>query len=209
MKIKSKAGFLIYLTIAFIVSITAFSHVFGQFPTSNGPTADRNMSESERDLEERIAYQRWLATLAERRSKKVRDPKLALEQLQKDFKGIQATNLEMVKKLSQGGSPDLKFFAQSADEIKKFAARLKTNLALPEIEKDEKKLPQNTVLTVVKLKVSILNLGKLVYNFVKSPLFQQINVVDPNESLKVHLMLNEIIELSESIKKNCEHLKNN
>lgn len=209
MKIKSKAGFLIYLTIAFIVSITAFSHVFGQFPTSNGPTADRNMSESERDLEERIAYQRWLATLAERRSKKVRDPKLALEQLQKDFKGIQATNLEMVKKLSQGGSPDLKFFAQSADEIKKFAARLKTNLALPEIEKDEKKLPQNTVLTVVKLKVSILNLGKLVYNFVKSPLFQQINVVDPNESLKVHLMLNEIIELSESIKKNCENLKNN
>lgn len=184
--------------------------VYGQFPLSEGPTKDRTRDDNERDLEERIAYQRMLAALNEKNEKqrKKRDPKLALAELQEDFKRIQAVNLEMVRSLSKGGTLDLKFVADSAAEIKKRAARLKVNLVLPEPEKEEtpQPPPAAAVMNLDKLKWSMLALGKLVYSFVKSPFFKEIDVVNQQEGAKVRRNLEEIIELSEAIKKNSENL---
>ena len=51
-----------------------------QFPMAEGPAKERSQSESERDLEERIANMRYLATLVEkRRATRKKDLDLALE----------------------------------------------------------------------------------------------------------------------------------
>ena len=179
--------------------------VYGQLPLAEGPTKERTMSEDERDLEERIAYQRMLATMAPKQKKK-RDPKLALAELQEDFKRIQVVNLDMVRALSKGGTLDLEFVADSAAEIKKRAERLKENLALPAAEEKKEPSQPEAEMTLDQLKRSMLALGKLVYGFVKSPFFIEIDVVNEQEGLKVRRNLNEIIELSDRIKKNSKNL---
>ena len=207
MRKKSTIKFMLHIVFAsFMAATTAIVPIHAQLPLAEGPTKDRTRDENERDLEERIAYQRMMASLAEKQRKK-RDPKLALAELQEDFKSIQAVNLEMVRTLSKGGRLDLKFVANSAAEIKKRAARLKINLVLPEPESEVKRPPQQeTVMTLDQLKWSMLALGKLVYAFVKSPFFKEIDVVNQQEGMKVRQNLEEIIELSQRIKKNSENL---
>lgn len=206
MKIKNTAGFLLHVVAAMVIGITVGLPVCGQLPLSEGPTKERSQSDADRDLEERIAYQRMLATIAEKQKKK-RDPKLALAELQEDFKRLQVVNLEMVRALSKGGSLDLKFVGDSAEEIKKRAARLKVNLALPEPDKEgEKRRPAAPAMTLDQLKSSMLSLGKLVYGFIKSPFFREIDVINQEEATKVRQMLDDIVALSDRIKKNSEHL---
>lgn len=203
---KKTIGFSVRLFLTAVFAALTVAPVYGQLPLSEGPTKENSQSDADRDLEERIAYQRMLASLGEKQAKK-RDAKLALAELQEDFKKIQVANLEMIRTLSKGGTPDLKFFADSAAEIKKRAARLKVNLVLPEPEnKEEKRVIQDSPMSIDQLKRSILNLGKLVYNFVKSPFFREIDVVNPDEGKKVRQNLDDIIELSERIKKNSQTL---
>ena len=205
MKIKNKTRRVWHIFMAVVFGGLIILPIWGQLPLSEGRTKDSTQSDADRDLEERIAYQRMRASLAENQRKK-RDPKLALAELQEDFKRIQAVNLEMVRTLSKGGTLDLKFVAGAASEIKKRAERLKENLVLPEPEKEDKPAQAETAMTLEQLKWSMLLLGKLVYGFVKSPLFTEIEVVNQQEGMKVRAMLDQIIELSQRIKKNSEHL---
>lgn len=178
-----------------------------QFPMSEGPTRERARDENERDLEERIAYQRMLSTIAEKHRAK-RQPKLVLAELQEDFKQIQAVNLEMVRSLSKPGDPDFKFAADTVAEIKKRAARLKVNLVLPEPEKAETQPSAGVIAaTAPQLKRSMLDLGKLIYSFVKNPFFTQLDVINQESAVKVRRQLDEIIARSEEIKKSSDNLK--
>jgi hypothetical protein len=204
-KMSKTTGFMLYLIATAVFAGALVLPICGQLPLSEGPTKERAQNDADRDLEERVAYQRMLATIAEKQRKK-RDPKLALAELQEDFKSIQAANLEMVRALSKGGNLDFKFAADSASEIKKRAARLKTNLALPAPEKEVKPPAPAGDLNLDQLKRSMLNLGKLVYGFVKSPFFKELDVVNTEEAVKVRDMLDEIMELSENIKKSSENL---
>jgi hypothetical protein len=208
MKRKNMVRFILHMVATIVIGITVVLPLWGQFPLAEGPTKERTRDDSERDLEERIAQQRMLASIAEKQRQK-RDPKLALAELQEDFKRIQAVNLDMVRTLSKGGTLDLKFVANSADEIKKRAARLKTNLVLPESVQKENRLPPESVMNLEQLKRSMLTLGKSVYSFVKSPFFREIDVLNQEEGGKVRNMLDDIIELSERIKKNSENLRKN
>src|SRR5688572_19126140 len=104
-----------------------------QLPMAEGPAKERSQSESERDLEERIANMRYLATLAEKRGgTRKKDPELALEELQEDFTGLQLLNKELVLTTAKSKELNLKFIIKSAGEINRRAARLMDNLALPE-----------------------------------------------------------------------------
>jgi hypothetical protein len=198
-----RSGFVIAGLLLIVVALP----VCGQLPYYEGPTAERGRSESERDLEERVAYQRWLATLAEKNRSVRRDPKLAVAQLQEDFSRIQAVNLEMVKMLSRGGALDYKAVADYTSEIKKRAARLKVNLVLPEPEKRTESPPAELAKTPEQLKRSMLALGKLIYSCVKSPFFKELDVLNQQAAAKVARDLEEIVELSNWIKESGENLK--
>lgn len=170
-----------------------------------GPTAERNRADSERDLEERIAYQRLLAAWAEnRRERKKSDPKLAFEQLQQDFTRLQVVNKELVLTTSKTPDLDLKFVARSASEINKRARGLMSNLALPEPPAARPK--PEPMSDAGRVKKSITALGWLVYRFVKNPLFQEAGVIDTQSAARASRELEEIIALSAELRRSSELL---
>src|SRR5215218_5036315 len=127
-------GFALYAAAAAALAWAAAVPARAQ-ATYNGPAGERARDENERDLEDRIAYQRLRAALAANRSERPRvDPQLALEQLQEDFTRLQLLNKELVLTSSRGNALDLKFVERSTAEIRRRAERLMSNLALPEPE---------------------------------------------------------------------------
>ena len=177
------------------------------FPTTyQGPTAERARDENERDLEERIAYQRLLAAWAEnRRERKKADPKLAVAQLQEDFTRLQIVNKDLVLTTSKSAAPDLKFVAKSAAEMNKRAERLMSNLALPDPPGPPRPAPEAAA-DSAQLKKSITALGWLIYRFAKNPIFKEGEVIDTQSAAKARGDLEEIIALSAQLKKSSEQL---
>lgn len=177
-----------------------------QFAPPVGPTAERNRAESERDLEERIAYQRLLAAwAANRRERKKADPQLAVEQLQQDFTRLQIVNKELVLTTSKTPDLDLEFVARSASEINKRARGLMSNLALPEPPAAARPKPE-PMSDAARVKKSITALGWLVYRFVKNPLFQEAGVIDTQSAARASRELEEIIALSAELRRSSELL---
>jgi hypothetical protein len=177
-----------------------------QFAPPVGPTAERNRAESERDLEERIAYQRLLAAwAANRRERKKADPKLAFEQLQIDFTRLQIVNKELVLTTAKTPDLDLKFVARSASEMNKRARRLLSNLALPEPPAAARPSPE-PIPDAGGVKKSITALGWLVYRFAKNPLFQEAGVIDTQSAANASRELDGIIALSAELKRSSELL---
>lgn len=130
------------------------------------------------------------------------ETQLAIAQIKEDYVRIQVINNDLVRVTSGGTALDLKFIAKSASEIKKRAARLKYNLALPEPEKDAKRPKAE----VGELKSSLALLSKLIVGFVNNPMFKAANIVDAQESANARRDLEAIIALSGQVKKSSEQL---
>jgi hypothetical protein len=158
------------------------------------------MNDLEREMNERTLEEQ-LGTPAARRQQR-----LSYEQLSEDFKRIQLVNNELVAAASRADALDLKFVLRSAGEVRKLAARLKENLMLPEPSKGSRRLQAEVGLEDAQLKASLLVLGKLVAGFAHNPVFKEPNVVDAQMSAKARLDLEEIIALSEQVRKSSEKL---
>lgn len=198
----------------FLVLVSAFTALAAQFsvraqlPMAQGGTADREQSESDRDLEERIANMRYLATLADNGRNRKKDPKLALKELQEDFTQLQILNKDLVLKTAKTQAPDLSFVSKSASEINRRAARLLSNLALPESGTGPLRSQSGEISDSIRLKASITKLGWLIYNFKKNPIFQEVGVIEASSAVKARSDLEAIIDLSLHIKKGSEQLRN-
>ena len=182
--------------------------VAAQFPMAEGPTKERSQSDSDRDLEERIANMRYLAALAEKRGTgRKKDPKLAVEELQEDFTRIQILNRELVVNTSKTDNPDLKFVARSANEINKRAERLMSNLALPEPNDQMPAARREAISDRDQLKKSITALGWLIYRFTKNPMFKEAKVIEASAAERARRDLVEIIARSRELGKASEQLR--
>lgn len=161
---------------------------------------ERAAEESEREFALRM--------VDELRKKPVKrpQPRLTFAQIREDYVRIQVVNNNLAQAASQGGALDLKFIMESASEIKKRAARLKLNLALPEPEQEPKRTRVSVVAEPAQLKSSLSTLDELIIRFVRNPVFRSVNVVDAQESAKARRDLEEIIALSGEIKKSSEKL---
>lgn len=138
-----------------------------------------------------------------------REPRLNIAQIREDFVRIQVVNYELVDEVRRGdgaGALDLKLVAKSVAEIRKLARRLKDNMALPETENVFERPQMEVGPEVVQLKSSLSVLKKLIIGFVNNPIFKEANVVDVQLSAKAKHDLEDIIELSEQIKKSSEKL---
>src|SRR4051794_28376442 len=174
--------------------------------TYTGPTAERTRDESERDLEDRIAYQRMRAALEAKRVESRRDPTLAFAELQDDFTHLQIINKELVLGTNGSAAMDFNFVARSATEIHKRAERLMSNLALPDPEDLPRRPKPAEISDSKQLKSSITALGWLIYRFTKNPIFKEANVIETQPAAKARRDLEEIIEISEQIRKSSEQL---
>ncbi len=175
---------------------------------------DRAMRENERALEN-IGKERRVAPTARVQP--------VLTQIREDFERIQVVNNEMIRSTSGGNTPDFEFISNRASEIKKRAARLKTNMAFPETGDGEKgvgdrapsdnewKALLSALDSLIKgapdsgqMKTSLSALAVLIKNFVANPLFGNSRISDATLMTSARRDLENIIELSGRIRKSAE-----
>ena len=127
--------------------------------------------------------------------------RLALAALQDDFRKLQIVNNELMKRMFLGSEYSTQKITQkevtsSLNEIKKVAERLRTNLPIPRSETDKDRNSYD-----VTLSPGLLMLDKAVMSFVENPLFKQPRVYDSEMANRAGKDLNEIVSLSEFLRK--------
>ena len=120
-------------------------------------------------------------------------------QVKRDFEGLQAAYNKIVLAMAPGGRPDFDSILDSVDGVKKCAARLRANLALPKAKDDEGKARGGA--GAAQMEESLLLLRKHIYSFVTNPLFEAAPVLNVEQAGRAGRELDMIIELSESIRR--------
>lgn len=185
-----------------IVAAASLSPALAQGPPPGGP--DKNMKGEMDGVRERSSEIERVKRDAEKRDKKAeKSPEDKFPQIKEDFERIQIVNSEV---LQAGGAPDYGRLSEAAEEMRKRATRLKSNLFAPESEKkpkgqgvEEKDQPD--------LKSLLSALDAVLARFVNSPIFQNIKVVNPQDSAKARHDLDEIIKLSTRVSKEADKMK--
>ena len=164
---------------------------------------DREMREA--DLRERQFLLRTMEP--DRRPAEPPAPRLALAQIREDFVRLQVLNNDLAKAVSRGGALDLKFVSKSAAEIRKLAARLKDNLALPEPAVDPAHAEAKAATPPEQLSPALAALDALVLKFADDLASKGVYLLDAQSSAKARRELEAIIELSGWVKKASEKLE--
>lgn len=127
-------------------------------------------------------------------------------QIKEDFERIQIVNGEVLQAVAPPGGPDYGRLSEAAEEVRRRATRLKSNLFPPESGekqkgegREEKDQPG--------LKSLLSALDAALARFVSSPIFQNTKVVNPQESAKARRDLEEVIKLSTRIMEESGKLK--
>jgi hypothetical protein len=130
---------------------------------------------------------------------------LRMAEIAEDYRDLQQVNNKMMAAAMRAAPPDYKMVAGSLADIRKRAERLNSNLALPKSEKTKRPKLEDAV-DPEQLRESLATLDKLIIEFAHNPVFRDVNIVDAELSAKARRELDEIIELSGWVKKNCEKL---
>ena len=125
--------------------------------------------------------------------------RLALAQIKEDFERLQVVNNEMMRAVVTSSSLDYKLVSESLEEINKRAKRLKENLKMQDLEAKDQ--GENKAASLVEVKASLSTLDNFIMSFVKSPLFQNTQVIDTNHRARAGTDLANIIYLSRDAKK--------
>jgi hypothetical protein len=169
-----------------------------------GPSRSTNAAAKARDNE---LYQREMQLkMLGKNGKKIEDKerRLLLVQIKEDFEQIQHINNETMRSLTASKSLDYKLISDTLSEINKRAKRLKSNLAMPDVEGK----PQQRIEAAnsEQLMDSLHALDDLIMSFVSNPLFQNPSVINVELSNKAGEDLSGIINMSQNVKKNAEKL---
>jgi hypothetical protein len=130
---------------------------------------------------------------------------VSLKNVKEDYEGLQSANNSILKMLSSKKEVDYKLVSSAASEIKKRAGRLRSYLLILKMaeENNDKKSSDEIVLT--GMRASLLSLDASIFNLITNPIFKNFGqVVDANNSVKARDSLDNIISLSDRIKKSVE-----
>ena len=97
---------------------------------------------------------------------------LSLKQIKEDFRDIQNLNNTMMAQAWSREELDYPYISDKVSQIKARAARLKTNLSLPEARDVEKKQIDPVVTDKKEFRAALLLLDRSIMSFVTNPLFQ-------------------------------------
>ena len=170
-----------------------------QQPNYPGPAArenNRSMDEYDRTLN-RMKNDAKAAT--ERR-------RSLFPQINEDFQRIQVIHNEIVRMLQPDKGLNYDRLVDLTGDMKKRSARLRENLALPQPQKTDTPATHSDAVDEAHLKKSIADLHDLIVSFVANPLFKNLGVVDAKVVDAAGENLDEIIGLSEELKREAKLL---
>jgi hypothetical protein len=184
------------------VAVTSSSPAAAQGPPPGGP--DRNMKGETDGVRERSnEIERVKRDAAKPDKKAGKGPEDKFPEIKEDFERIQIVNGEV---LQAGGAADYGRLSEAAEEVRRRAARLKSNLFAAEPEKKPKgEGVEEKAQADLKSLLSALD-GALA-SFVNSPIFQNTKVVNPDDSAKARHDLEEVIKLSARVVKEADRMK--
>jgi hypothetical protein len=192
--------------------ILGISNAFAQPPGAGAPpgAGDKTLGDNDiklRSVElERIKRE---AQVAEAASYAPINPKLVAQfsQIKDDYEAIQILQGAIIKAYTTGKTIDYSMIETSAALINKRALRLDSNLFASsktdkiETKSDEKK---EKVLSVRDL---IINLDSALGNFVSSPIFGKLKVIEPDIAIKTRDDLFRVLNFSEKLATEAKKMK--
>ncbi|HZT59787.1 MAG TPA: hypothetical protein VFA21_14345 [Pyrinomonadaceae bacterium] len=126
--------------------------------------------------------------------------------VEREFERLQLANRALVGLTGQGAATDYGRVRKEAAEVNNSASRLKDYLSLPKPDGEKKQRKAAEILSLDALSPAVASLDALVRGFVWNPALHQTGVVDSGKSVEASRDLEEIISLSERIRKCAEVL---
>jgi hypothetical protein len=127
-------------------------------------------------------------------------------QINEDFQRIQVIHNEIVRMLQSDKGLNYDHLAELTGDMKKRGARLRENLALAEPEKTDAPHTHTEAIDEEHIKKTIADLHDLIVSFVANPIFKNIGVVDAKSVDAASKNLNDIIDVSDEIKREAKLL---
>jgi hypothetical protein len=188
-----------------IIAATVSSTVLAQQPGPPPGAGDKNLgSDVLPGVKGRSNEMERVKRDAEKPEKKKDDAEGTFPQIKEDFEQIQHINSSVLQANTSGAAFDYARISDASAEIKKRAARLKTNLFGADNEKQTKEKEEKGQLD---MKTLLTALDDAISKFVHSPIFQNTGVVNPDDSAKAKHLLEDVIKLSTRVGKEAERLK--
>ncbi len=128
------------------------------------------------------------------------DSTVRFPEIKEDFEKMQKINSDVLQPLFAKSPSNYAALLKAAAEINHRASRLNSNLFSLESEKDKE---NNKLSESPNLKSLIAKLDQSINNFVHSSIFQNIQVVNPDDSVKARKDLEMVIKISHLIKENA------
>jgi len=123
-----------------------------------------------------------------------------LKEINEDFKALQVLNNKVMTEATAEGAIDYKSISNDLSELKSKASRLRSNLALPKTDSDEKTKAID-IANAADLKEALLAFDKVVESFATNPLFQKVNAIDVELANQASRDLEIIVRQSAELKK--------
>jgi hypothetical protein len=129
-------------------------------------------------------------------------------EIKKDFEKIQNLQNAIIKIYTTGEKIDYEKIAEASSEMNKTSIRLKSNLFAENAESNAGKSRQKNEKNKAKdVKSLIVELDDFIGKFVSSPIFQNIKIVDPGDSLKAEENLENIVKTSSLLAVEAEKMR--
>lgn len=166
---------------------------------------ERARQRSERDLASREWQLRNIGKV-KRVDVEVAPATVTLRMVKEEYEGLQKANNHILTMLSSRKELDYKVIADASAEIRKRAGRLKSYMvALEMMGENDKRKKSLDEIESARIKASLLSMDSSIASFIANPIFKNFgSVVDRDNSAKARDDLDNIIELSERIKRSVE-----
>jgi len=190
---RSTVLFCVLLTV-FAAAVVARSQT--RYPGPEARENNRSMDEYDRTLNR---MKNDAKAASERR-------RSLFPQINEDFQRIQVIHNEIVRMLQPDKGLNYDRLADLTGDMKKRGARLRENLSLPEPDKTESDHVESQTIDEAHIKTTIADLHDAVARFVANPIFKNLGVVDAKVIDAATKDLDNMIDLSDEIKKEAKTL---
>ena len=191
-----RAAIPLLMCICLTILISAQSANSQTFPGPAARENNRSMDQYDRDINR---MKNDAKAVNERRLNR-------FPQINDDFQQLQIIHNEIVRMLAPNKELSLDRLVDLSGDMKKRSVRLRENLLLPESNEPRPQTTPSETVDDVQLKKTIADLHDLIVQFVTSPVFKNLGVVDAKAIYETRDHLDDIISVSDEIKREAKQL---